>query len=74
MRPVQMALPARSVAHEEPATYEPEPKAPGTDELLIANDVLEDGEPSRAARGVVLGVILGGILWGVVLWSLSYII
>jgi hypothetical protein len=30
----------------------------------------DDSDPLSAARGVVLGVILGGILWAAILWVL----
>jgi hypothetical protein len=30
----------------------------------------EDDDPLRAAKGVVLGVVLGSALWAVILWAL----
>ena len=30
----------------------------------------DDDDPLRAARGTVLGVLLGGLIWAVVLWVL----
>ena len=66
-----MALPQRSVAHEDLVSYEPETNAPERDQQPELGHLLGERDPLSAARGVVLGVALGGLLWGLVIWGMS---
>jgi hypothetical protein len=60
----------RLAAEEELFSSEWGRIAPAKDERYKATDLDDNGDPLSAARGVVLGMLLGSSMWAAILWSL----
>ena len=65
-----MGLLKRPATHDDMLVYEGRSNAPddGPSTKVAATD--DGGDPLSAARGAILGVVMGGIIWAVVLWVL----
>jgi len=65
-----MGLVERTSTQDELQSYERQSEAPAEGEWVNAAHPDDDSDPLGAARGVVVGVLLGGIIWAVILWVL----
>lgn len=65
-----MGLLKRPATHDDMLVYEGRRTAPddGPTTKIVATD--DGGDALSAARGTVLGVVLGALIWAVVLWAL----
>lgn len=57
-------------AEEELFSSEWSTIAPANGECYETTDLDDRGDPLSAARGIVLGTLLGCGIWGVILWLL----
>ncbi len=65
-----MGLVERTPTQDELLFHDTPSQAPAEGEWAKAAHLDDDSDPLRAARGVVVGVLLGGIIWAVILWVL----
>ena len=65
-----MGLVERTPTQDELLSRGTQSEAPAEGEWVKAAHPDDARDPLSAARGVVVGVLLGGIIWAVVLWAL----
>jgi hypothetical protein len=65
-----MGLVEQTPTHDGLLSHDTQSQAPAAGEWAKAAHLDDDRDPLRAARGVVMGVLLGGIIWAVILWVL----
>ncbi len=65
-----MGLVERTPTQDELLSHEPQSEAPAEGEWARAAHPGDASDPLSAARGVVVGMLLGGIIWAVILWVL----
>ena len=66
----QMGLVERTPTQDELLSHDTQSEAPAESEWAKTAHLDDDSDPLRAARGVVVGVLLGGIIWAMILWVL----
>ena len=66
----QMGLVKRSAAQDDALSYEWESDAPADGKDSAIDELLDDGDPISAARGTIVGVIVGGVIWAVIFWMM----
>ncbi len=65
-----MGLVEQTPTHDGLLSHDTQRQAPAAGEWAKAAHPDDDSDPLRAARGVVVGALLGGIIWAVILWVL----
>ncbi len=60
----------RTLTQDELLSHDTRSEAPAAGEWVKAAHPDDARDPLSAARGVVVGVLLGSIIWAVILWVL----
>jgi hypothetical protein len=66
----QMSLVEQTPTQDEPLSHETQSKAPAEDSMGLIAGLRDDSNRLAAARGIMIGMVLGIILWAVILWVL----
>jgi hypothetical protein len=66
----QMSLVERTPTQDELLSHETQSEAPAEDSGGLIAGLRDDSNRLAAARGVMIGTVLGIIVWAVILWGL----
>ncbi len=65
-----MGLVERTPTQDELLSHETQSEAPAEDSMGLIAGLRDDSDRLAAARGIMIGMVLGIILWAVILWVL----
>ncbi len=66
----QMSLVEQTPTQDELRSHETPSEAPAEDSMGLIAGLRDDSNRLAAARGIMIGMVLGIILWAVILWVL----
>ena len=65
-----MSLVEQTPTQDELLSHETQSEAPAEDSMGLIAGLRDDSNRLAAARGIMIGMVLGIILWAVILWVL----